>query len=1623
MGVFMQKKTIQQIYRNLNESLTDRRFLKKMSATKKAIQFLLKQQDWRAHIKFVIQSNDITCKNVLSVCLSTMKYLSPKEPPQGWLEYTYNYIRKGLFHDSVNIKIESMYERAVLFYLEVLRVFFFYEKNITPFQRTRDFQFATEEEIAESHYAQEYRRFRSCIKNQYFYELMRIGRELMPFDSLAHIAGVHYVAMHIARQLVKADVPIDLGLISGAAAGHDIGKYGCKDEEVKRIPYLHYYYTDLWCKMNLLPSIGHIAANHSTWDLELEDLPIESLVLIYSDFRVKAKGWKNGKEIMGFFSLEDSFQVILDKLDNVDSAKENRYRHVYAKLKDFEKYMIHLGVNVDFQTDQLTPKPKKDKAILNMAETVEALKYMAIEHNILLMHRLSHEISFGNILETARSSKNWKNSRAYLNIFEEYFTYMTQKQKTMTLSFLYELLMHREGDIRRQAADLMGNIIINYDEDYRKELPKDVTISLGEYTSQQLWQHYLEMIIQPDHKVTDRHKRWIGYTLKILIGSVLNRCCDGKRGKYLGYLLKFYENTNREEATLFIMLDSLLLVPLELIREEEMHTLLHFSKEATKTNSVEVWTAVLCFAKYITEQMPKKQHIAQHIQQIIESIPTENNFTLQFLIYKIAKNWKLQRCFKYCNLKTIYEDTSVVSEIFLENTKVATPWVIKSVNIELLLDRVKLDSKISVLQIATHFSNLVKVSERVTVRHSAGNAIVSIAPLLTLAQRNEIAIELTKGLEIGEYEFSKYIPQYLGEFALYLHPDELDEFINDLKRLLISTNDRVVCVTLDTLGVILQHYGVYESRFQERNEKYQERKKIIMGMILGGLANYSEAVNQEAVLIIGQSVFGSPLLSLNEKKEIFKMIRKKITTLLENKETSELSFFYNAASLNYIYRFIGDYLFSYKTFDFQEPDKIAFFPGTFDPFSLGHKEIAKEIRNMGFTVYLALDEFSWSKKTQPHMIRREIVTMSIANEENIYLFPNDIPINIANPEDLKQLKELFYGKEVYMVAGSDVVQNASSYKVPSVEHSIQTFNHILFLRESQRHTKEGEDDQLEGKISGSVLKLKLPVHLEDISSTRIRENIDDNRDISNLIDPVAQNYIYENSLYLREPQYKQILLAKTIQIELFDKLSNILQNELITFSYKHENQEGIRFAISRKEASFAILRDGEKNGEIVGVSIFCSLSTLKLYQEFKSTEVANTIRENTSGKILLVTGLYVSKKTSIRNPEQLLLTETLANALAKDYTYCVFSPEIGMITKKIYDVLQQQGFYKLQESLSERPVFVVDMKNPIAFIKNMETVIKEPFNRNERVLDILDQTHNKLQKAMTKLYPGNLVISFHSSIMHHRLVEMITKANGVPSEPLPVRKLGPAMCVPFGKILRGMVIPNTVTKVLHTEKTYESELKNFKITEYPNYSPLKNQTKTIKSFHRPVILVDDLLHKGYRIKELDPLFKAENIEIERIIVGILSGRGKDLMDIQNRKIESLYFIPSLHSWFVESSIYPFIGGDTVERKEKLKANLLNSINLILPYVMPAFLRGATKEAIYYLSMVSLENAKEIMTVLEEEYQKEYERNLTLNRLAEVIIRPSCPDKGGCLSYDYHLAPSVYIANDIEKLVRLRGLIE
>lgn len=182
------------------------------------------------------------------------------------------------------------------------------------------------------------------------------------------------------------------------------------------MPYLHYYYTDQWFTRRGLTALGHIAANHSVWDLEIENLSSESLTLVYADFRVKQTYGEDRREIPCLYSLQEAFDVILSKLDNVDDAKRLRYRYVYAKLRDFEDYLISFGVDTTLRTAGGPASPAKNAALLNTDEVVTALRRTAVDHNIRLMHRLGHEQLFGNTLEAARGEKNPARLQAYVSI-------------------------------------------------------------------------------------------------------------------------------------------------------------------------------------------------------------------------------------------------------------------------------------------------------------------------------------------------------------------------------------------------------------------------------------------------------------------------------------------------------------------------------------------------------------------------------------------------------------------------------------------------------------------------------------------------------------------------------------------------------------------------------------------------------------------------------------------------------------------------------------------------------------------------------------------------------------------------------------------------------------------------------------------------------------------------------------------------------------------------------------------------------------------------------------------------------------------------------------------------------
>lgn len=1579
----MNKKRIRQMDLALRRRLSDRPAADYF-APGDALLRTIESEGYMQRFTGLFNGTRLRCADVLALCRPELEVLCPGEPSEGWLAYAYDYARRLLYPEKTDAE---PFAPGAVFLLSVLQVLFAAEAELLPHDPAWTFDFLTDDELAGSPCAPSYQRFLRLWRREFVYELMRLGLEVTPYRTLEHIAGVHHLAVTAARALRKSGVAVDVALVSGAAAGHDLGKFGCRPGE--RVPYLHYFYTDQWFRRRRMTDIGHVAANHSVWDLEPDYLSVEALLLIYADFRVKQLHDAQGREITRISTLAQAFQVILDKLDDVDGEKQKRYTRVYARLEDFEQFMVSCGVDVTMSGGDTPPLPEKHTALMTDDEALRALTLRCVGHNMELMHRLTDQRSFARLLEEARGETDWRRLRAYLAVMESYSLYLHIPQKVQTLTFLYELLMHREGDIRRQAAALLGEIIAGFHAGYAKERPADIRPDPRAITDVDQWRLYLDKILYPDHKLMPQHRRWIGYTLKFAVGSLLSHC-PGREERFLAPVFAYYRRPeDLDDYTAFQLLDTAAALPDTAYTASRARQMTDFAAALSLRKDLTIRMAAVLLLDRLARLYPEDGRALE----AVTAVPDGDSGTLRYLKQDVLSQGA-----------PLLLPEDVVSEIFLDNLKTATPWITKQGNLRLLTDFAR-SGKSPALHIATHLSNLIKVSDRVTVRHSAGNALLALAPRLTADQRNEVAVELCRGLELGQQEFTKYIPDYLGRFALWLPPAELDEVLDDLRVNLSSSDSRVTASVLDTVGVIYEAYDAYRARFPETDEAYRRRRERLLGLLMRGLSGIDGATRQEALFVLGRRVFGSGELGRHEKRRAFMLTQRKLLSAQDEFPGEGLTFYYRAAMLGKLYRFITEERLFHRGFDFGAPRPVAFFPGTFDPFTLSHKGIVRAIRDQGFEVLLAIDEFSWSKKTQPYRLRRRIAAMAVADVFHVSIFPEDFPVNIANPENLHELRAAFPGRSVSIVVGSDVVLHASSYKKPVTPDSIHTFDHVVF-----RRTEPDAEPADYSCITGKVLELTLPPQLEEISSTRIREAVDANRDISNLIDPTVQEFIYRRGLYLREPQDKPVLRTEDLS---FLPASPETAEKFLRTMLSVPTAAALRTQIESRGDDVMVCRDTD--GTILGAASYACLDSARLFARLGDPALSGLVRQNAGGRTLLISGLFVPRGERQSDLCQLLITEVLTLALSREFTYALYLPLEGAVSGYGRQLLTLQGFVPAGDSTD---ALAVDMRCPIVLSRNVDTAVKAPFSSSPRVLAAIAAAHRRLQAALTKLQPGSLVLSLSAGVIYHRLLQRITGRNGVPAEPTTPRVLGPDICVPYGKILRGVAVPNTVTKTLRTDKVYEPDLSTYSIEAYPDYSPLPDQVRTIHAFARPVILVDDMLHDGKRIRRLAPLLAETNTPVDQVLVGYLTGMGRDLMEQLGYDVDAIYYLPNLRLRFVESTLYPFIGGDTVRRSEALPGGLQPAVNRILPYAAPEY-TGMDDETAWELSLCCLENARDILLALETEFRSLYARNLTLSRLGEAVILPLCPDKGGCMTYDLSRAASTYLEGDIELLKRMR----
>ena len=127
-----------------------------------------------------------------------------------------------------------------------------------------------------------------------------------------------------------------------------------------------------------------------------------------------------------------------------------------------------------------------------------------------------------------------------------------------------------------------------------------------------------------------------------------------------------------------------------------------------------------------------------------------------------------------------------------------------------------------------------------------------------------------------------------------------------------------------------------------------------------------------------------------------------------------------------------------------------------------------------------------------------------------------------------------------------------------------------------------------------------------------------------------------------------------------------------------------------------------------------------LYNELDDDKLSRYVRENASGRIIVIDLMYINNKERSKLIEQILVTESLAHVISKDYEYAIFKPMLQeLYAPSLIDRLYLHGFKKVETTDSNLIALVVDMSNPCVLNLDIENVLKEPFRSNPKVKQVV----------------------------------------------------------------------------------------------------------------------------------------------------------------------------------------------------------------------------------------------------------------------------------------------------------------
>lgn len=197
--------------------------------------------------------------------------------------------------------------------------------------------------------------------------------------------------------------------------------------------------------------------------------------------------------------------------------------------------------------------------------------------------------------------------------------------------------------------------------------------------------------------------------------------------------------------------------------------------------------------------------------------------------------------------------------------------------------------------------------------------------------------------------------------------------------------------------------------------------------------------------------------------------------------------------------------------------KTGIFGGTFNPVHKGHIMLAEYcMESVGLDRIIMIPT-----AVPPHKISNDLASeddrlnmckLACRGKENFFV--SDIEIKRQGKsytyETLTQLKEIYPDDHLYTIMGADMFLTLDRWKNPKIIFEKSSIITIPRDEENKLELENFYNDVLKAMGASSII---LPNPVMSVSSTFIRENLDNFNLISDMLDKGVYDYIIKNNLY------------------------------------------------------------------------------------------------------------------------------------------------------------------------------------------------------------------------------------------------------------------------------------------------------------------------------------------------------------------------------------------------------------------------------------------------------------------------------------------------------------------------------